>query len=145
MQGYTKLVGPWPPSLVATLHGPSVHTRAHNPLPATAQLPGCPPHPGRQPITNISQWMERYSLMVATLASRFPRAICLPGYHHPSWTELQHQTVGLLWPPVQKGGPFPEGSELVSTQPTSLQWCFHRPVFFFIMTMCCLGLPEPEP
>ena len=36
------------------------------------QIPGRPPVPGRCPITNISQWVERYSLMAATLASRFP-------------------------------------------------------------------------
>jgi len=36
------------------------------------QIPGRPPAPGRLPITNISQWMERYSLMAAALASRFP-------------------------------------------------------------------------
>ena len=29
----------------------------------TLQTPGCPPAPARLPITDISQWVERYSLM----------------------------------------------------------------------------------
>ena len=36
------------------------------------QVPGRPPTPGRPPVTNISQRVERYSLMAATLVSRFP-------------------------------------------------------------------------
>ena len=36
------------------------------------QLAGRPPEPGRLPITDISQWMERFSLYAAILASRFP-------------------------------------------------------------------------
>ena len=40
--------------------------------PELEQIPGRPPAPGRLPITDISQWLERYSLMAATLASRFP-------------------------------------------------------------------------
>ena len=36
------------------------------------QVPGRPPPPARLPITDISQWTERYSLMAATLAARFP-------------------------------------------------------------------------
>ena len=36
------------------------------------QVPGCPPHPGRPPIMDISQWVEWYSLMAAVIATRFP-------------------------------------------------------------------------
>ena len=36
------------------------------------QVPGRPPPPARLPITDISIWVERYSLMAATLAARFP-------------------------------------------------------------------------
>ena len=32
-------------------------------------VPGCPPPLKRPPVTNISQWLEKFSLMVATLAS----------------------------------------------------------------------------
>ena len=35
-------------------------------------MPGCPPPPARLPITDISQWTERYSLMTAVLCSKFP-------------------------------------------------------------------------
>ena len=38
----------------------------------TPQTPGRPPAPARLPITDISQWLERYSLMAAVLATRFP-------------------------------------------------------------------------
>lgn len=34
-------------------------------------LPGRPPVPARAPITNLSQWLKRYSLMAAALAARF--------------------------------------------------------------------------
>ena len=37
-----------------------------------AQAPGRPPPSARLPITNISQWIERYSLMAAVLCSKFP-------------------------------------------------------------------------
>ena len=40
--------------------------------PDLVQAPGRPPPPARLPITDISQWLERFSLMAATLASRFP-------------------------------------------------------------------------
>ena len=50
-----------------------------------AQVPSCPPPPAQLPITDISQWMERYSLMAATLApvvpGKGPRAIYIPGLH----------------------------------------------------------------
>ena len=36
------------------------------------QAPGRPPAPARLPITDISQWLERYSLMATVLATRFP-------------------------------------------------------------------------
>ena len=36
------------------------------------QGPGRPPAPARLPVTEISQWIERYSLMAAVLCSRFP-------------------------------------------------------------------------
>lgn len=35
-------------------------------------VPGRPPPPGRPPVTELSQWLERYSLMAVTLAIRFP-------------------------------------------------------------------------
>ena len=38
----------------------------------TLQTPGRPPAPARLPITDISQWVERYSLMTAVLTTRFP-------------------------------------------------------------------------
>ena len=34
--------------------------------------PGRPPPPARLPVTDISQWVERFSIMAATLSSRFP-------------------------------------------------------------------------
>ena len=34
--------------------------------------PGHPPLPARLPITDISQWVERFSIMAATLVTRFP-------------------------------------------------------------------------
>ena len=37
-----------------------------------AQTPGRPPAPARPPITDISQWVERFSLMAAVLCTRFP-------------------------------------------------------------------------
>ena len=37
-----------------------------------AQIPGQPPLPARPPIQNISAWVEKYSVMAALLASRFP-------------------------------------------------------------------------
>lgn len=36
------------------------------------QVPGRPPPPARLPIMDISQWVERYSLMAAVLCSKFP-------------------------------------------------------------------------
>ena len=38
----------------------------------TPQVPGRPPPPARPPITDISQWVERFSLMAAILSTRFP-------------------------------------------------------------------------
>jgi hypothetical protein len=38
----------------------------------TDQVPGRPPPPGRPAVTDISQWVERYSLMAAVIATRFP-------------------------------------------------------------------------
>ncbi len=41
----------------------------------TADLPltpGRPPPPARLPVMGISQWVERFSIMAATLSSRFP-------------------------------------------------------------------------
>ncbi len=35
-------------------------------------VPGRPQTPSRPPITDISQWIERYSLMAALVAARFP-------------------------------------------------------------------------
>ena len=37
----------------------------------TTQTPGRPPAPARLPVTEISQWVERYSLMAAVLTTRF--------------------------------------------------------------------------
>ena len=39
---------------------------------APPQVLGRPPPPTRLPITDISQWLERYSLMVAVLCTKFP-------------------------------------------------------------------------
>jgi len=36
------------------------------------QVPGRPTAPGRPPVTDISQWMEKFSLMAALIATRFP-------------------------------------------------------------------------
>ena len=38
----------------------------------TPNDPGRPPAPARLPITNISQWVERFSLMAAIICTRFP-------------------------------------------------------------------------
>ena len=35
-------------------------------------VPDRPPPPGRLPISDISQWGERYSLMAAVLCSKYP-------------------------------------------------------------------------
>ena len=35
-------------------------------------VPGRPPPPSRPPVTDISQWVERYAVMAAVLAARFP-------------------------------------------------------------------------
>ena len=35
------------------------------------QVSGCPPAPARLPITDISQWLERYSLLAIVLDTRF--------------------------------------------------------------------------
>ena len=35
-------------------------------------FPGCLPPPKRLPVKNISQWLEKFSLMAATLVTRFP-------------------------------------------------------------------------
>ena len=40
--------------------------------PDMPQVPGRPPPPARPPITDISQWVERFSLMAAVLTTRFP-------------------------------------------------------------------------
>ena len=37
-----------------------------------SQTPSRPPAPARPPITEISQWIERFSLMAAVLCTRFP-------------------------------------------------------------------------
>ena len=39
------------------------------------QAPGRPPPPARLPITDISQWLERYSLMAAVLCTKFPEKV----------------------------------------------------------------------
>ena len=38
----------------------------------TSQTPGRPPAPARLPVTDISRWLERYSLMAAIICTRFP-------------------------------------------------------------------------
>ena len=40
---------------------------------APTSEPSRPRTPARLPITNISQWVERYSLMAAVLCTRFPQ------------------------------------------------------------------------
>ena len=39
---------------------------------ATPNDPGRPPAPPRLPITNISQWVKRFSLMAAVICTGFP-------------------------------------------------------------------------
>ena len=39
------------------------------------QTPGLPQAPVRLPLTDISQWLEKYSLMAAVLATRFPEKV----------------------------------------------------------------------
>ena len=36
------------------------------------QVLGRPPPPSRPPVTDISQWVERYATMAALMATRFP-------------------------------------------------------------------------
>ena len=38
----------------------------------TEHIPGRPPPPGKPPVTDISQWLERFSMMAAILATRYP-------------------------------------------------------------------------
>ena len=37
-----------------------------------AHVPGQPPLPARPPVQNISIWLEKFSVMAALIASRFP-------------------------------------------------------------------------
>ena len=54
------------------------------------QTPGCPLAPARLPFTDISQWLEHYSLMAALLVSPTRPKNCfpLPDHHHSGRTEL---------------------------------------------------------
>ena len=59
----------------------------------TPQTPGRPPAPARLPINDISQWLERYSLMASMLATRFPeKAPELFAYQATiAWAERNHE------------------------------------------------------
>ncbi len=62
-----------------------------------AQVPGRPPPPARLPITDISQWMERYSLM----AARFPeKASELFAYQATIIRAERNYKLGILRPEV---------------------------------------------
>ena len=63
----------------------------------TPQAPGHPTAPARLPITDISQWLERYSLMAAVLATRFPeKALELFAYQATIvWAERNYE--GKCW------------------------------------------------
>lgn len=73
--------------------------------PEPAQVAGRPPPPARLPVTNISVWMERYSLMAATLATRFPEkapeffayqaAIIRAERNFEAWTRVAYQKNGI--------------------------------------------------
>ena len=52
-----------------------------------APIPGRPP-PSRPPITTLSQWLERFSLMAATLPGKSARAVCLSGNTRPGREKL---------------------------------------------------------
>ena len=59
---------------------------------------GRPAPPGRPPVTDISQWVEKFSLMAALIATRFPHtgALCLSGNHSKGREELRSWLVGGL-------------------------------------------------
>ena len=48
--------------------------------------PGRPPPPARLPFTDISQWVERFLLIAATLVTRFPEKA-------PEWFSYQAQII----------------------------------------------------
>ena len=59
--------------------------------------PGRPPAPAHPPITNISQWVERFSLMATVICTRFPdRASGLQSSHWEGRTQLQGHPTGVL-------------------------------------------------
>ena len=43
-----------------------------------SHVPGQPPLPARPPVQNISVWLEKYSIMAALLATRFPHEVPEP-------------------------------------------------------------------
>lgn len=72
-----------------------------------AQVPGRPPGPTQPPITDISQWLERFAVMAAILATHFPGVFCLPGNHCAGEQQLRGKMLGLLRQAIQEGGPGP--------------------------------------
>ena len=74
-----------------------------------SHLPGQPPLLARPPVQNISVWVEKFSVMAALLASRFPEKapeLCLPGFRCPGRTQLRQPAVGRvrsLLPPRGSG------------------------------------------
>ena len=66
------------------------------------QVPGHPPPPARLLIADISQWVECYSLMVATWTFH------LPGHNSSRWVQLWPRAMGFIWPPCNFiGRPWP--------------------------------------
>ena len=63
----------------------------------TPQTPGRPPAPARLPITDISQWLERYSLMAAVLATKFPEKAPELFAYQPTIVRAERNYEGKCW------------------------------------------------
>ena len=60
-------------------------------------VPGRPPPPARLPITDISQWVERFSLMAAVLCSKFPDKVAELFAYQASIVRAERNYEGKRW------------------------------------------------
>ena len=94
---------PWPALGYSFLPDPSFPARACDYAGfAHAIEKGMEPRlsPARLPITDISQWVERYSLMATTLALRFPEKAPEPDHDGSSQVQLRPGALGFIRPPI---------------------------------------------
>ena len=61
------------------------------------QVPGQPPLPARPPVQDISVWVEKYSVMAALLASRFPEKALELFAYQASIVRAKHNFVDRRW------------------------------------------------